>query len=437
VTGGVFSPAAGLGLIAAGLLIAVFGVRRLGWLAALLPLPVLWLLGAGFAQFPLFAIQRPWPARMWLLVVLVPIAYGLGAVVGRRLGLRRLAAARRVLAVPVAGRLRRLLVALLVLGLAELAHQFAGAGGIPLLSGNIDATRFAQPRGPSVVLVDLLVVVAVVALTLPPRLLDRAWRVEVALGACALSALALQASRGSVLLPLATAMVARPMVWGLPRPRLLVAGALVVAIGFCGLFYLRVSQHPGGPFERDLLHHVAPSRPAWERPLLPLYIALAPNFEVVRGLVGWFPAVEPFAHGRFSTVAFNRVVGGTRLTGSVSARITPPFTAPTFAGSLWADGGFAFVWLGAAALGALGALLLTFAAESGLLAWRLLAAYVVVLTSFSIYDNFFTQYLDWLVVGPVLLLVGTAVRDALAAAPPAARVTDVAASLPQLEASGV
>jgi len=433
VTGAAFSPAGGLALIAAGLLAAALGARRLGPLAALLPLPVLWLLGAGFAQFPLFAIQRPWPARMWLLVVLVPIAYALGAIAGRRLGLRRRVDAARVLAVPAASRLRRLLAVLLALGLAELAHQFAGAGGIPLLSGDIDATRFAQPRGPSVVLVDLLDVVAVVALTLPPRLRDRAWRPEVALGAVAVAGLALQASRGSLLLPLATVAVARAMVWGLPRPRQLVAGALVVAIAFCGLFYLRVSQHPDGPFEHDLLHHVAPSRPAWERPLLPLYIALAPNFEVVRGLVGWFPAVEPFAHGRFSTVAFNRVVPGTRLTGAVSARITPPFTAPTFAGSLWADGGFALVWLGAAALGALGALLLTFASESGLLAWRLPAAYVVVLTTFSIYDNFFTQYLDWLIVGPALLIVGAAVRQALAAYDAPA---DEAAPPPaQLEAS--
>jgi hypothetical protein len=339
----------------------------------------------------------------------VPAAFALGAAgaaafVGARRPRRGPSAPESVPA--SSARLRRLLVSLLLLGLAELAHQFAGAGGIPLLSGHIDATRFAQPRGPTVVLVDLLVVVAVVALVLPQRLAARRWRVELGLGSLAVAALALQASRGSLLLPLATVAVARAMVWGIPSRRTLAAVALVGVAAFCGLFYARVAQHPDGPFEHDLLHRVAPSRPAWERPLLPLYVALAPNFEVVRGLVAHFPEVEPFAHGAFSTVAFNRVIPGTRLTGQVSARITPPFTAPTFAGSLWADGGFVLVWIGAALLGALNGALLSLAGRTGTLAWRLAAAYAVVLTTFAIYDNFFTQYLDWLVIGPALLLVG-------------------------------
>jgi hypothetical protein len=401
-----FIPLGGLGLIAAGLLVAVLGVRRLGSRALLLPLPVLWLLGAGLAQFPLFPIQRPWPGRMWLLVVLVPLAFALGALGGAALARRHVDRARRLLSLPPAGRrLRLLLAGLFLVGVLELVHQFAGAGGIPLLSHHIDATRFAQPRGPSVVLVDLLAVVAIVALTLPPKLTARAWRFETALGIAAVGALCLQASRGSILLPLATTMLARPLVWGLPRRGVLVAGAAVVALGFCGLFYVRVAQHASGAFEHDLLHRVVPGRPLPERPLLPLYVALAPNFEVLRGLVGHFPAVEPFAHGAFSTVALHRVVGGTRLTGTISARITPPFTAPTFAGSLWADGGFALVWLGAALLGALNAALLGLAAATRAFAWRLVAAYAAVMTAFGIYDNFFTQYLDWMIVGPMLLLV--------------------------------
>jgi len=364
-----FSPAAGLALVAAGVLLAVAGERRLGWLAGLLPLPVLWLVGAGLAQFPLFPIQRPWPATMWLLVLLVPVAYALGAAVAVAAvraraphgGRPALAAAATKL------RLRPLLLALLLLGLVELGHQFAGAGGIPLLSGNIDATRFAQPRGPTVLLVDLLVVVAVVALVRPPRLSDRAWRFELGLGLVAIGALALQASRGSLLLPLATVAVARAMTWGIPRRRTLIGIALVAVVAFCGLFYARVAQHPDRAFEHDLLHRVVPSRPLWERPFLPVYIALAPNFEVVRGLVTHFPTAEPFAHGAFSTVAFNRVLPGTRLTGEISARITPPFTAPTFAGSLWADGGLVLVWIGAALLGALNGALLTLAGASGAL----------------------------------------------------------------------
>jgi hypothetical protein len=313
------------------------------------------------------------------------------------------------------------LTAFLLLGIAELAHQFAGAGGIPLLSSHIDETRFAQPRGPTVLLVDLLVVVAVVALVEPPRLTARAWRFELGLGLLSIAALALQASRGSLLLPLATVAVARAMVWGMPRRRTLAGVALVGLVAFCGLFYARVAQHPDGPFEHDLLHRVAPSRPAWERPVLPLYVALAPNFEVVRGLVAHFPAVEPFAGGAFSAVAFNRVIPGTRLTGEISARTTPPFTAPTFAGSLWADGGFALVWIGAALLGALNGALLTLAGTRGALAWRLTAAYAVVLTTFAIYDSFFTQYVDWLVIGPALLLVGRVAEGAPSAAPALAR----------------
>jgi hypothetical protein len=434
-----FSPVGGLSLIAAGLVVAIVVGRRLGWLAALLPLPTLWLLGAGFAQFPLFRIQRPWSGQMWLLVVLVPLAFALGATAGARLARRGEAWGGRLLAVRPAGRrLRVLLLTLFAAGVVELAHQFLGAGGIPLLSRHIDATRFAQPRGPSVVLVDLLVVVAVVSLTLPERLTARAWRFEVVLGLLSIGALCLQASRGSVLLPLVTVMLARPMVWGFPRRRLLAVGVTIVLAGFCGLFYARVSQHPTGAFERDLLHRVVPARPIWQRPLLPLYIALAPNFEVLRGLVEHFPSAEPFAEGRFSTVAFNRVIGGTRLTGSVSAKITPPFTAPTFAGSLWADGGLALVWLGAALLGALNALLLTLVVSTRAYAWRLVASYAAVLTTFAIYDNFFTQYADWLIIGPCLFVVG-------AAAWPGARVAaardehDGAGPAPSrtLEATGV
>ncbi|MBS1868981.1 MAG: hypothetical protein JSS99_04910 [Actinobacteria bacterium] len=411
-----FSHAAGLALLTAGGVLAIGGARRLGPLAGLLPLPVLWLVGAGLAQFPLFPIQRPWSGTMWLLVLLVPLAFALGAAVAAAVVRSR--ARERAIRLPAAlagVRLRPLLLALLLLGLAELAHQFAGAGGVPLLSGNIDATRFAQPRGPTVLLVDLLDVVAVVALVRPPRLTAPGWRFELALGLTAIAALALQASRGSLLLPLATVAVARAMVWGIPPRRTLVALALAGLAAFCGLFYARVAQHPDRPFEHDLLHRVVPSRPLWERPLLPAYVALAPNFEVVRGLVGHFPTVEPFAHGAFSTVAFNRVIPGTRLTGSVSARITPPFTAPTFAGSLWADGGLALVWVGAALLGALNGALLT-RARGGALGWRLTAAYAVVLTTFAIYDSFFTQYLDWLVIGPALLLVGTLAQRAPAPA---------------------
>ncbi len=421
MSGAGFSAVGGACLIAVGLVVAIAGVWRLRWLAALLPLPVLWLLGAGLAQFPLFPIQRPWSTEMWLLVLLVPLAYGLGAAAGGALVASGAAWARRPLALPATRlRLRRLLGALFAVGVAELAHQFAGAGGIPLLSSQIDATRFAQPQGPSVVLIDLLVVVAVVGLALPPRLRERAWRVEVVLGLLSIGALSLQASRGSLLLPLATVMLARPLMWGLPRPRVIVAGALVVVTAFCGLFYVRVTQHETGAFEHDLLHRVVPERPVWQRPLLPLYVALAPNFEVVRGLVTHFPAVEPFAHGAFSTVAINRVVPGTRMTADVTSRISPPFTAPTFAGSLWADGGFALAWLGAALLGALNAMLLTLAVRTRAPAWQLTAAYVVVLTTFGIYESFFTQYLDWLIIGPSLLAVGAMASSARGAAGAAA-----------------
>jgi hypothetical protein len=398
---------AGAAMIAAGAAGGALVGRRLGRMAPVAVLPALWLIGSGLSQFPLFDIQHSWSATMWLVVVLVPVGYSLGAIAGAVLIKQaRFPGRIRTGALPASGhRIHVVLVICCVIGLVEVGYQSVGAGGVPLFSHNIDATRFAQPRGPTSVLTDLLIVVAILAFTIPRDPLGRAHRFELAIGLVAFAGLALQGGRISLFIPAATTVVARALIWGPPRWERVAAATLAAVLLASGVFYARVGQHRNQPFEHELYNSVLPRLHTWERPFLPEYIAISMNFAALDGLVNYFPATEGFGHGVFDSVAFDRVLPA-RGTGQISERTSPPITTPTFAGALWADGGIPVVWLGAAILGGLMGAGLMLADRTRSYPMILLAAYLTVLAAMEVYTNLFTQYPDWLIIAPALIVTG-------------------------------
>ncbi len=400
--------AAGSSLIVAGAAGGLIAARRLGRMAPVVVLPSLWLIGAGLSQFPLFDVQHSWSATMWLVVAVVPIAYTLGALAGTAL-VRRVRLPARIsmdLAPGPGGRMRVVLAAGCLLGLFGVAYQAIGAGAVPLLSHNIDATRFAQPRGPTSVLTDLLIVVAILAFTIPRNPFARAYRYELAIGLIALAGLALQAGRLTLFIAATTALLARALIWGMPRWEIVAAAALAAVLFVSGMFYVRESQHKNQPFENELYNTVLPGLHPLARPFVPEYIALSMNFAALDGLVEYFPDSEGFGHGVFDSVAFDRVLAS-RRTGEISAQRSPPITTPTFVGPLWADGGLSVVWLGAALLGGLTGAALMLAGRTRSYPAILLAGYVTVLAAMGIYTNLFTQYPDWVVIAPALIVTGT------------------------------
>jgi len=173
---------------------------------------VVWAVGAGLEQIHLFSIQRPWSGVTWLVVVAVPLAFVAGALVGREVVERRVRRRPGWRVAPSATRrLRVVLAGCVGLAYLELAHQMIVGGAVPLLSSNIDAARFGQPGGPTILLVDLMTVASIVALSVPRTLLSRDALPELAIAGIALIGFALQGGREVVVLPLVASFLAR--VW--------------------------------------------------------------------------------------------------------------------------------------------------------------------------------------------------------------------------------
>ena len=389
------------------------GAGRSSALSPLIAFPAIWALGAGLEQIHLFSIQRPWSSVTWIVVVAVPLAFTAGALFGRE-GARRWS--RRVVegrAGPAATRrLRGLLVACVGIAYLELAHQMIADGAIPLLSGDIDAARFGQPGGPTILLVDLMTVATIAALCVPRTLLSREAWPEIAIAAVALLGFALQGGRELVVLPLAASFFARWLYWGRPRMRLLVVGALVLAAVVAGLFFYRSHQHTSGQFETELYHKVLPETPLPLKPLVPLDVGIATNFEALARVVDAFPAYYPYGHGAYDAVALHRFIPGTKQLSEVSQTLSPPFVVSTAAGPLWADGGMVVTVLGMAVIGLIVMLAYTWARRTGEFRHALAAGYLLYLMFFCVYTNLFTQELDWVLVTPLLLIVGAVAQDA-------------------------
>jgi hypothetical protein len=92
--------------------------------------------------------------------------------------------------------------------------------------------------------------------------------------------------------------------------------------------------------------------------------------------------------------------------GDLSNALNPPWTTSTYAGSLWADWGFVGVIVGGLLIGMLALTAYGLARRTGRFSFQLLAGYLSFLAIFGVYTNLFTQQPDWLIVGPLLFVVG-------------------------------
>jgi oligosaccharide repeat unit polymerase len=369
-----------------------------------------WVLAALLSQYRLLNGEVPWSTIMVIVVVAVPLAFLAGGLIGEGLALRQTEASP-ARSEPRASRiLRRILIVLLVVGLLELVHQFAKIGGIPLLSPNGGTLRFSQ-GGPTIILTDGLTVAAIVALVRPRALFARESRFELLIALAAVGGFALQAGRGSVLLPVIVAITARWLFWGRPRTAVFVAGGLLAFAAIVFGFYLRTRQNPYNPFESELFGEIIPGTPFFLQPLIPIYLAITTNFLALQGVVGHFPTGEAFGNGAFNAIGLNIVFHGARNVSDVSGTITPPWVTSTIAGPLWADGGFVALIPGVAASGFLSAGAFAMAARTKSFRWSMVAAYLLYLAVFGLYTNLWTQQLDWLLVVPLLLIVGAFAED--------------------------
>ena len=379
-------------------------------LSPLLTFTAAWTFAALLSQYRLLNGQEPWSAVVIGVVVAVPIAFVAGGLIGEGLALRqtRSAAAQEV---PHESKVyRRVLVVLLVLGLLELAHQFAKIGGVPLLSPGAGALRFSQ-GGPTIILTDCLTVAAIVALVRPQRLLSRESRFELLVALVALGGFALQAGRGSVVLPVIVAIAARWLYWGRPPAWMFIGGALLAFAAVVFGFYLRTGQNPYHPFESELFGELLPGTPFFLQPLVPIYLAITTNFLALQGVVGHFPTGEAFGHGAFDAVGLDIVFHGARDLPAISESITPPWVTSTVAGPFWADGGFVALVPAIAATGFVSAGAFAMAVRTRTFRWSLAAAYLLYIAVFGLYQNLWTQQLDWLLVVPLLLIVGAIAED--------------------------
>ncbi|HEX6754031.1 MAG TPA: O-antigen polymerase [Solirubrobacterales bacterium] len=383
-------------------------LRRLNasLLSPLLAFPLAWAFGALLSQVRLLNAQGSWPTEMIAVVVAVPLAFVAGGLIGEGIAtaVTRLRGAR-VEALISERTFRRLLMAIVAIGLLEVAHQFAKAGTIPLLSGSIDDARFSQ-GGPTVVITDLLTVAAIIALTKPRDLFAREARFELAIAAVAIGSFGLQGGRGSVVLPIVVAILARWLYWGRPSPYVLTGGAVLAVLAISAGFFLRVYQHPMTPFEAELFGEVLPPLPFFLKPLVPVYLAITTNFLALKGVIGHFPTVAPYGHGVYDAVALDNFISGTKHIGDISALTTPPWVTSTVAGPLWADGGFAWIVPGIALTGIAAGGAYAAAIRTCSFRWAMAAAYLFFLAMFGLYTNLWTQQIDWLIVVPLLIVFG-------------------------------
>ena len=303
------------------------------------------------------------------------------------------------------GLFRKILVIFLAIGLLELAHQFVKIGGIPLLSPDGNVLRFNQ-GGATIVLTDLLTVAAIAALVKPRELFARESRFELMVAAIALGGFALQAGRGSLVLPVIVAIAARWLYWGRPKAWLLGGAGLIAFTAIVFGFYMRVRQNPFNPFEAELYSEILPDTPFFLQALVPIYLALATNFLALQGVVGHYPTVAPFGRGVFDTLALNAVITNAQNLSDVSATLTPPWVTSTVAGPLWADGGFWVLVPGIAITGFISAGAFAMARRTRSLRWSMAAGLPAYLALFGLYTNLWTQGIDWLIVVPLLLIVG-------------------------------
>jgi hypothetical protein len=217
---------------------------------------------------------------------------------------------------------------------------------------------------------------------------------------------ALQVGRGSIVLPIVTGAVGRIFYRGFPRFEWLVAsGVLVVAI-LAVVFYARTAQHSANPFESEFYSRDLGAVPWLLRPLVPVHLAVAMNFEGLARIVDYFPTYAHFGHWRYDATLFDRFLPAQDATSASGAQASP-YVTNTMVGSFWADWGFLGVTIGVALVAILSSAAYMYARLTEQFRYVVVAAYLLYMTVFGLYDNLFTQFPDWLVVIPVLFAVGT------------------------------
>jgi hypothetical protein len=363
------------------------------------------------AQIHLLAIQQPWSRPMWLVAIVVPVAFVLGGLAAKEAVTRPAAdpaAPRSEVDPAVRRRLRAALLGCAILGNLEEVHQFVAGSTVPLFSSQIDAARFALPGGPTIVLTDLLTVAAIVAFVLPPRLISKDAMPEIGIALFALLGFALAAGRGTIIQAVTVAAVGRWLYRGRPPIRLLVLGIAIVLVFSAGFFYLRTSQHRNDTLGVELREKVYPDLPAVVRPLVPVYLPLATNMEALSRLVDYFPAHEGYGHGAYDAHGLDLFIPGARDVQAVSAVVSPPWVTSTVAGPFWADGGLPLVVAGVALIGAVVCGSWSLARQARELRFVLLAANFLFLALFGVYVNLFTYQVDWLLITPLLWAFGAA-----------------------------
>lgn len=365
--------------------------------------PLLWLIGALLSQIHLLSVQSAWKWPMVLVVVAVFASFIAGGLIGAGLGCLIRWTPDRLPKLSDRS-IRLLLLVCLLIGLAELAHQFVKIGGIPLIHPEGNEIRFNQ-GGPSVILINLLTVAGLFSFVHPRNLFSREAWFELLVVCISLFGFMLQGGRGSLALMLVVAIAARWLYWGRPHLALLFAGGVAGVTIVSLVFYLRTRNYYFLPFEAELFGSVLPDMPFFLKPLLPVYIAIVTNFHALQGLVGEIPALRPFGGGLYNSVGFDLFIPATTV-AEVSGAITPPWVTSTVAGSLWADGGFPVVVAGVGLTGIISMVAFTMARRTGGLGWCLAAGYLLFVTLFGLYTNLWTQQVDWLMVAPLLLAVG-------------------------------
>jgi hypothetical protein len=396
--------------------------QRVGAEAPLLAFPALWLVCVGLAQIHLLEIQQPWSRLVWLVVLVVPVAFVLGGLVGREVARRPgpRAAYRGDVDVPARRRIRLALLVCAVVGNLEEVHQFVVGRTIPLFSSHIDVARFALPGGPTIILTDLLTVAAVVALVLPRRLFAREAIPEIAIAVFALSGFAFAAGRGGIVQAIAVAAVARWTYRGRPSTQVIVAGAAVLLVFSIAIFYVRTSQHTEDSLGVELRRKVYPTLPSIIRPLVPVDLALATNMEALARIAEYFPANEPYGRGAYDLHGFDLFIPEAKDIQTVSAQLSPPWVTSTVAGPFWADGGLPLVVAGVALIGAVVAGTWAWASRTRDLRFVLVAANLFFLALFGVYVNLFTEQVDWILITPLLWVFG-AVAERRNIVPPSIR----------------
>ncbi len=385
-------------------------------MSPLVAFPAVWTAGLLLAQIHVLNFQTSWSATTWLVMAAVPIAFVCGGLIASSLVA---SLAIKASAMPTAAsspRLRKLMVACIAIGFLEVLHQSVISGSVPLLSASIDQARVGQAGGPSILLLELMTAAIIVAFTLPERLTAREARFEIGVCLAGLAVFALEGGRSALILPLAAAVLARFMYWGMPRPRVVLAAVLVLITAVSAVFFVRTAQEPSESFQVEFYNEVLPGSPAVVVPLLPVDIAIVTNYQALAAIVDHFPDQEPFAGGRFDERALDRFIHGTRSIGDTSAQLTPPWVTSTAAGPFWGDGGLSVVVIGMALIGLISTAAYRYFRSTHDFRHALIAGLLLYMALFGVYANLFTAYVNWLLDIPLLLALGAIAQNP--AAPP-------------------